>query len=124
MYYRPTKNLSQIRDDYAEHEVFETEAMREAQARFKAGLKKEGYSSVEGMMEALRGEAEDELESQVADRELEAEELRFQATNPTFSPEKSFELLVSAIEVEETINVFNIVLAELYAILDSSQYGD
>lgn len=120
--YQPTKNLSQIQEDYAEHEVFETEATREAQARFKAGLKKEGYSSVVAMIRALRGEAEDELESQVADMELEAEELRFQATNPTFSPEKSFELLVSAIEVEETINVFNIVLAELYAIRELNQY--
>lgn len=124
--YQPTKNLSQIlrAEDYAEREVFEFEAVKEAQTRFKAGLKKEGYSSVEAMMEALRGEAEDELESQVADMELEAEELRFQATNPTFSPEKSFELLVSAIEVEEIINVFNIVLAELYAIRERNQYGD
>lgn len=39
--YQPTKNLSQIlrAEDYTEHELFETEAVREAQARFKAGLK-------------------------------------------------------------------------------------
>lgn len=122
--YRPTKNLSQIQDDYLEREVFERVATHEAQARFKAGLKKEGYNSVEAMMEALRGEVETDLESQSADMELEAEELRFQATNPAISPEKSFELLVQAIEVEETINVFNILLSELFAIRERNQYGD
>lgn len=124
--YQPTKNLSQIlrAEDYTEHELFETEAVREAQARFKAGLKKEGYSSVEAMLEALRGEAEADLEFQTEIMEREAEELHFEAVKPTFSPEESFEFEVSAFEVEETINVFNIVLSELYAIRERNQYGD
>lgn len=124
--YQPTKNLSQIlrAEDYTEHELFETEAVREAQARFKAGLKKEGYSSVEAMLEALRGEEEADLEFQTEIMEREAEELHFEAVKPTLSPEESFEFEVSAFEVEETINVFNIVLSELYAIRERNQYGD
>ena len=124
--YQPTKNLSQIlrAEDYTEHELFETEAVREAQARFKAGLKKEGYSSVEAMLEALRGEEEADLEFQTEIMEREAEELHFEAVKPTLSPEESFEFEVSAFEVEETINVFNIVLSELYAIRERNQYGN
>lgn len=98
--------------------------MREAQARFKAGLKKEGYSSVEAMLEALRGEEEADLEFQTEIMEREAEELHFEAVKPTLSPEESFEFEVSAFEVEETINVFNIVLSELYAIRERNQYGN
>lgn len=124
--YQPTKNLSQIlrAEDYTEHELFETEAVREAQARFKAGLKKEGYSSVEAMLEALRGEEEADLEFQTEIMEREAEELHFEAVKPILSPEESFEFEVSAFEVEETINAFNIVLSELYAIRERNQYGD
>ena len=124
--YQPTKNLSQIlrAEDYAEREVFETESTREAQARFKAGLKKEGYKSLEGMLEALRGEEESELLKHVCIMEREAEELHFKATNPFASPAESFELEVSAMEVEESINAFNIVLAELFTIRERNQYGD
>lgn len=124
--YQPTKNLSQLREteDYAEQEIFEREAIHEAQRRFKAGLKKEGYSSVEAMMEALRGEEESELLKHVCIMEREAEELHFKATNPFASPAESFEFEVSAQEVEESINVFNLVLAELYAIRERNQYGD
>lgn len=113
--YRPTKNLSQIQDDYIEREVFETAATHEAQARFKAGLKKGGYNSVEAMMDALRGEAETDLESQSADMELEAEELRFQATNPTISPEDSFEFLVQSMVIEERMRVYDEVIDEFRA---------
>lgn len=107
--YAPTKNLNQIlrAEDYAEREVFEFEAVKEAQNRFKAGLKKAGYSSVEAMMEALRGEEESELLKHVCIAEREAEELHFKATNPFASPAESFELEVSAMEVEERLYWLN-----------------
>lgn len=124
--YQPTKNLNQIleAEDYDERAVFEREATQEAQRRFKAGLKKEGYSSVEAMMEALRGEEESELLKHVCIMEREAEELHFKATNPFASPAESFEWEISAQEVEESIYVFNTILAELQSFQERNQYGD
>ena len=111
-------------EDYDERAVFDREATQEAQRRFKAGLKKEGHSSVEAMMAALRGEEESELLKHVCIMEREAKELHFKATNPFASPAESFEWEISAQEVEESIYVFNTVLAELQSFQERNQYGD
>lgn len=110
MYYRPTKNLSQIQDDYIEHELFETEAMREAQARFKAGLKKEGYSSVEGMMEALRGEPELDLTFYSLSLQDDLASVNNEAYDPNASPEDSFEATVYSYYIITALTAINKIL--------------
>lgn len=112
MYYRPTKNLSQIRDDYAEHEVFETEAMHEAKARLKRAGARNGFNSEAEEKAYLRNSEEADLIERSYWATEAAEDNYTQAQNPHITPETSFELLVGSYIQEEIARVLDEVVSE------------
>lgn len=112
--YRPTKNLSQIQDDYLEREVFEEEALKKANKEFgKLCWIRTGFNSADELKESLRKEPEQDLRMSILTLRDEAVELFYDAMEPNLTPEDSFGLLVDAHVVGKHIQVCGEVIAEI-----------
>lgn len=112
--YRPDSNLFNIRNNWEAREVFEEEALKEADDAFpKSCLLRTGFNSADELKESLRKEPEQDLRMSILTLRDEAVELFYDAMEPNLTPEDSFGSLVDAHVVGKYIQVYGEVIEEI-----------